>query len=86
MFVTLSGMVMPVKVAQPENAPSAILVKLDEIVILVSELQQLKAADPMLVTLSGMAMSVSELQSEKEDPQMSNHLMRQCSSRQALRE
>lgn len=54
MLVTLSGIVMLVKLVQWENACDSMLVTLFGIVMLAKFLQSENALDPMLVTLSGI--------------------------------
>ena len=58
MLVTLLGIVMLVRLAQPQKALSPMLVTLLGMVMLVRFLQPRKALDPMLVTLSGSVMLV----------------------------
>ena len=53
---------IPVKLLQPKNADSPILVTLSGIVMLFRLLQLENAESPILVTLSGIAISVSLLQ------------------------
>jgi hypothetical protein len=50
MLVTLSGIVMLVRLVQPENAPSPMLVTLSGITTLVRLVQPENAPSPMLVT------------------------------------
>ena len=54
MLVTLSGIVMLVKLVQLENAESPMLVTRSEIVMLVKLLQSENADSPMLVTPSSI--------------------------------
>ena len=54
MLVTLSGIVISVKLLQEEKAPSPMLVTLSGIVISVRLLQPTKALSPMLVTPLGI--------------------------------
>ena len=70
MLVTLSGIVMPVKLVQPAKAPLPILVSLLSLpkVMLVRLVQELKAERSMLVTLSGIVMLVRLAQSAKAKP------------------
>ena len=53
MEVTLSGMAMPVKAVQPENAPDSIAVTLAGMVTSVSLAQLANALEPMVVTPTG---------------------------------
>ena len=61
MLVTLSGIVILVKLLQPSNAQSPILVTLLGIVTLVKLVQPSNAQLPILVTLFGIAYSLSVL-------------------------
>ena len=54
MLVTLSGIVIDVRLVQPQNAPAPILVTLSGIVIALRLLQLENAASPILVTLLGI--------------------------------
>ena len=65
MLVTLSGIVMLVRLAQPEKVPTPMLVTLLPIVMLVRLAQPEKAPFPMLVTLSGIVILVRLVQLEK---------------------
>ena len=65
MLVTPLGIMMLVRLLQPENAPSPMLVTLSGMVMLVRLVQLLKAPFPMLVTgrsviVSGMTTVPSE--------------------------
>ena len=72
MLVTLSGMVTPVRLLQPENAyagitsvhPNSMLLPLPIGPALVRLLQFQKERSPMLITLSGMVTLVRPLQPE----------------------
>ena len=67
MLVTLSGIVMLVKLLQLANAYAPMLVTLSGIVMLVKLLQPLKVELPILVTLSGIVMLVKLLQLAKAE-------------------
>ena len=67
MLVTLSGMVILVRLLQLEKALYPMLVTLFGMVILVRLLQLSKAESLMLVTLSGMVMLVRLLKLEKAE-------------------
>ena len=73
MFVTLSGIVILVKLAQPSNAELPILVTLSGIVILVKLVQPKNAELPMLVTLSGIVMLVNDSQYLKATANINLH-------------
>ena len=65
MLVTPSGIVMLVRLMQPEKAQAPMLVTPSGMVILVRLLQLVKAASGMLVTLSGIVMLFRLLQKRK---------------------
>ena len=65
MLVTLSGIVMLVRLVQPKKAAFPMLVTPFPIVMLVRLVQSRKASFPMLVTLSGIVTLVRLLQSWK---------------------
>jgi hypothetical protein len=67
MLATLEGMVMPVRLVQPEKAKLPIAVTLAGMDIPVRLVQPEKAELPMLVTLEGMVMPVRPVQSEKAE-------------------
>ena len=70
MLVTLSGMVMLVRLVHKANASPPMVVTLSGMVILVRLVQLENAATPMLVTLSGMVMLVRLVQLEKAEGPM----------------
>ena len=68
MVVTLSGIVMLVRLSQSSNARRPILVTLSGIVTVVRLSQWQNAPTPMVVTLSGIVMLVRLVQSSNAPP------------------
>ena len=70
MLVTLSGIVMLVRLLQLKKVCSPMLVTPSGIVMLVRSLQSEKASSPMLVTPFGIVMLVSPVQPKKAESPM----------------